>query len=214
MSRAAPVQTSPLQLTPECCQGLALLPGAGAGSAAPIPSRNHPGRCSRGTLWHSLQMKHGDKHYHPPRNAFCCSSTRGWALQRSTQPYVLPRAAPILYATCPVGHKELPNSPPTPQPPHREQDTASPRAVREGEETWDWTSWERHPVGDRLPTGSSQEASGALPFTPGMWLGWRTTAALAPGRECQAFSGYKAFLGSRPKHSPADHTAWQTLQLP
>lgn len=68
--------------------------------------------------------------------------------------------------------------------------------------------------GIACPQAVPTKQVGALPFTPGIWLGWRATAALVPGRECQAFSGYKAFLGSRPKHSPADHTARQSLQLP
>lgn len=131
--------------------------------------------------------------------------------QQSSRPHILPYAAPIPSATWPVGHRKLPNSPSSAWPPHRKQDTESPG---QGEREHHPPLVGKAPSGGLAAPGSSHAASQALPFAPGTWLGSRTAAASVPGRGCQAFSGYKAFLGSRLKHSAADHTAQQSLQLP
>lgn len=79
--RAAAIQTPPLQLSGECCW----------------QCYPHP------------QQKPAREHHSPPGNAFCCSSTGGWAVSGNTP--VLSQAAPILSAAHPMGHQELPSSP-------------------------------------------------------------------------------------------------------
>lgn len=107
MSRAASVQTLPLQLAPECHQGLAPLPWAGI--ALPVPGRDQPESCSR------MQVKQDNKHYHPQRNAFFCSSPRGQTLCRAPDPTSCPTQLPSQPLCAPWGTGSSPTASSQPQ---------------------------------------------------------------------------------------------------
>lgn len=188
-----------------------MLPGSGI--AVPIPVRDQCGCCSKSTLRHSLQVKHHHKHYHPPRNAFGCSSTRGRVLPGSTRPNVLPRAAPASTRLLPAsGAQGAPQQPPGSPATSQGARHGEPQGRVRAEGAGACTSGEGAQRGIGCPQAVPTQQARPCPLPRAHGSG--AAAALAPGGGCQAFSGYKTFLGSRPKHSPADHPAWQSLQLP
>lgn len=114
---------------------------------------------------------------------------------------MLPRAAPTLPATYPVGHKELPNCPTRPQPP-------SLRAGREGRE--------------REAAAARQAPSGRWAF-PRQFPHRQLPLALRPGRAapltpqqpwCPALSGYRPSWGEARAFSAAHSAAEPSVTLP